>query len=361
MFHETPLHSRAEAHAKAALHQELQRFGIMSDSRISSLRSQRSEAFEEMKSVVKLALHGKADLRLFGSVVTGLCEDASDIDATVSVDFQLLNFTLTGSHVMISPQSLCGLAVQRIADYVNLHSYLGMAILQLVVAAKVPIVTIRLPSGFVVDLSINNELPLFNTALLKCYAETDERVRILVLCVKRWAKLMSISGAKTGNLSSYGWTMLCIYFLQVCEQPVLPSIQAEAGEVNRRFTCRSTGRQFNVGFAPHRARLLNAHSITDILQAFFVFFSRSFVWGREVVSIRTGARGGIEEYPMLRGRAGLFHVEDPIDVEKNLNCVLDTAGVARLKDAFDGTASKLATASASVLLQHARILTGGHL
>ncbi|EER20229.1 hypothetical protein Pmar_PMAR020973, partial [Perkinsus marinus ATCC 50983] len=59
---------------------------------------------------------------------------------------------------------------------------------QVIPSAKVPIVVLSWigPNGNVqiVDVSINNQLPLHNTALLRNYVEMDKRVQILALCVK---------------------------------------------------------------------------------------------------------------------------------------------------------------------------------
>ena len=359
MYHTHSL-NEVEATAKVALREELQYFGKQASLQLELLRDYRLNALEEVREVVKLALHDNANLRLFGSIITGFCDDSSDIDASVSIDFETLRFVL--SSYGDSPQLICAKSVEKIAYYINLHSYLGMTVTQLITSARIPIITVKVSGGFSIDLSINNELPLYNTALLKSYAESHECVRVLVLCVRRWAKLLNISGAKSGNLSSYGWTLLCIYFLQVCISPTafLTSIQAHS--LHRVFSCPCTGRQYSVGFSPRKAKLMRPPpNIADLLLSFFVFYSSDFMWGAEVISVRTGKRMSISEYPQLRVGSNPVHIEDPIDTEKNLNCVLDMTGAARLRDAFIVTANKLSNAPSTVILQQARmLLMGGH-
>ena len=349
----------AEAIVKASLESELINFGKRTDIIGKLMRMKQLIDLDQIRQVVKDVIHERAHVSLFGSFVSGFSDETSDIDATVCLSFPLLNFAVTGSNqVMFTPLQLCSLAVKRIADYVTLHSYLNISVVHLIPSAKVPVVTLRGPSGSIFDLSVNNELPLFNTALLKCYARADERVRILVLCVKRWAKLADVTGAKAGNLSSYSWTLLCIYYLQVCYQPMLNSLQAAASAPQRVFTCPLSGRKFSVGFSTVHAQIIHSHSMGDLLRGFFVFYDSCFEWGREVVSIRYGARLPLSAYPDLRGKPGYMHIEDPIDVEKNLNCVLDSVGEQRLRQAISNISKQLVHAPAMVLLQHARLVMG---
>ena len=44
--------------------------------------------------------------------------------------------------------------------------------------------------------------------------------------IKFWAKRRSVNDPYRGSLSSYAWVLLAIHFLQTCEPPVLPCLQA---------------------------------------------------------------------------------------------------------------------------------------
>merc|ERR1711862_1091594 len=61
-------------------------------------------------------------------------------------------------------------------------------------------------------------------ALLTECGQLEPRARELILLVKRWAKDRGICHAAKGHLSPYSWTLLCIFFLQVREEPMLPPL-----------------------------------------------------------------------------------------------------------------------------------------
>ncbi len=58
--------------------------------------------------------------------------------------------------------------------------------------------------GEQVDVSINNPLGMYNTQLLRSYAQVDPRVRQLGVLVKKWAKARKINCSRDGTLTSYG-------------------------------------------------------------------------------------------------------------------------------------------------------------
>ena len=129
---------------------------------------------------------GVLDMQLYGSRLNGFGENA-DVDATVLVP---------GRDAVPVLQMLEG-ALPRLLPY--------YVVLERVYAARVPILRLR-GNGLDFDLSVNNLLPVWNTSLLKSYAELDPRAVTLVRAVKRWAKVAEVVGAPSGNLSSYALT-----------------------------------------------------------------------------------------------------------------------------------------------------------
>ena len=161
-------------------------------------------------------------------------------------------------------------------------------------------------------------------------------VSFYVIRIKRWAKFSGVSGAKSGNLSSYAWALMAIYFLQVRSPPILPSLQIPANSSELVTIC---GRQCSLAFHPDCARLLSPlpPEVAVLVSEFFYYFQHIYQWGREVVSVRTGKAQTLEQYSLLKGRRfrACMHIEDPIDLAKNLNCVLDWDGANRCRAAFD--------------------------
>lgn len=70
-------------------------------------------------------------------------------------------------------------------------------------------------SVFDCDISLQNQLAVANTKLLRTYGSIDPRVRILVFIVKHWAKSRHLNSPSDGTLSSYGFILCLIHFLQV--------------------------------------------------------------------------------------------------------------------------------------------------
>lgn len=65
------------------------------------------------------------------------------------------------------------------------------------------------------DICIEHALVQRNTLLLRTYAAVDSRAKQLLLAIKIWAKRAGVADASSGTLSSYGWALLGIFYLQV--------------------------------------------------------------------------------------------------------------------------------------------------
>lgn len=71
--------------------------------------------------------------------------------------------------------------------------------------------------GLDCDISLQNPLALANTRLLRAYSEIDPRVRELAFLIKHWAKSRHLNSPANGTLSSYGFILLLIHFLQASD------------------------------------------------------------------------------------------------------------------------------------------------
>ncbi|CAK0798338.1 unnamed protein product, partial [Prorocentrum cordatum] len=106
--------------------------------------------------------------------------------------------------------------------------------------ARVPVLKLRYREWLDVDLSVHNTLPLCNTRLLKGYASFGSHVVELGLAVKLWARGHKLCGADIGHLSSYSLLLMVIYFLQVRQPRLLPSLQRAAADDRAFGSDRST-------------------------------------------------------------------------------------------------------------------------
>ncbi|KAF7638633.1 PAP-associated domain-containing protein, partial [Meloidogyne graminicola] len=75
------------------------------------------------------------------------------------------------------------------------------------------------------SLSIEHQLSIHNSELLKLYTKFDKRVAPLGFAIKCWAKLYGINNASFGYISSYAYIIMLIHYLQRCSPPVLPFLQ----------------------------------------------------------------------------------------------------------------------------------------
>ena len=93
---------------------------------------------------------------------------------------------------------------------------IGMLEIKTRSTARIPIVQFRDPThSLACDISISNQLAVANTRLLRTYGNIDIRVRGLVFLVKHWAKRRHLNSPSDGTLSSYGFIICILHFLQV--------------------------------------------------------------------------------------------------------------------------------------------------
>ncbi|CAE8621516.1 unnamed protein product, partial [Polarella glacialis] len=207
-------------------------------------------------------------------------------------------------------------------------------------SARVPLLKLKFEERIEVDLTCDNRSALLNSQLLKAYGDIHPAVRDLVLLVKLWAKEEGVCGASLGNLSSYGLTLMVIYFLQV--QLKLPCLPTSAFET--------------LGPGPAAAHWPCPLPMTTLFSQFFNFFAYEFMWGTEVASIRLGRRANahVQEFRKLPGRnLQRLHIEDPFLLERNLNCVLGERQEKQLRfQLIDGAQlAKLGQVSAGLQLR----------
>eukprot|EP00931_Biecheleriopsis_adriatica_P050033 TRINITY_DN28957_c0_g1_i1.p1 TRINITY_DN28957_c0_g1~~TRINITY_DN28957_c0_g1_i1.p1 ORF type:complete len:563 (-),score=93.29 TRINITY_DN28957_c0_g1_i1:84-1772(-) len=259
----------------------------------------------------------------FGSSVNGFGDAQSDVDLVLEATTEELVKGLNLHEVFrkADPREVAPTALQALIQPLR---QTGFAIKEQVLTAKVPI--LKLHFGVDCDLSCNNLLPFFNTRLLKVYSTLDPRVVGLVQELKRWAKLKGVHGADKGNLSSYSFTLLAIFYMQ--QRAALPCLQKHAEEKPSWYY--EGQRSWNVAMsldADDAKKPAVDRPGLATLRDFAGFLTQELQWGKDVVSVRKGQRLKLESFPRLSRKsrnteAELLHIEDPFDIERNLNCVL---------------------------------------
>jgi len=247
-------------------------------------------------------------LKLFGSAANGFGTRNSDVDATCIEESPGDEASGRKSAADILKEQLCPL----------LRGHPKFSIVEEVLGASIPILKLRFEGAIDVDLSCRNGTALQNTRLLRGYADLDGRVRDLGILVKLWAKAANVWGASRRFLSSYTFTLLAVYFMQVHPDVQLPCLPTGAFS----NTAANDGQE---EVATARSSWACPLSLAELLTRFFEFYHSDFDWGREVVCPRLGRRllATDKAFDHLRNRwMTRLHVEDPYITERNLHCVL---------------------------------------
>ncbi|KAA6397346.1 MAG: hypothetical protein EZS28_007128 [Streblomastix strix] len=86
------------------------------------------------------------------------------------------------------------------------------------------------------DIIIGGELALFNSELIRCYIQLDQRYLPLLRLIKHWTKKRKVVEAPLGNLSAYGWALAVINYLQTRLDVSLFPVLDEKDEVQKSGT-----------------------------------------------------------------------------------------------------------------------------
>ncbi|NXW85249.1 GLD2 polymerase, partial [Alopecoenas beccarii] len=151
------------------------------------------------------------------------------------------------------------------------------------IRAKVPIVKFR-DKVRQFDLNVNNVVGIRNTFLLRTYAYIENRVRPLVLVVKKWARFHDINDASRGTLSSYSLVLMVLHYLQTLPEPVLPSLQKNYPESFDSTMHLHLVHLIPTTIPPYLSR--NGSSLGDLLIGFFKYYATEFDWSHQMISVR---------------------------------------------------------------------------
>jgi len=277
----------------------------------------REACLQELQAVVRKAGPGWS-LELFGSLASNFGTSSSDVDVTCVQPDQPWQAHAAARFLK-----------ESIVPLIQEHPRLTVS--EEVFSAKVPILRLCFDGQLDIDLSCQNTYAVRNTRYLRAYANIDQRVQELGVAVKLWAKAVGLCGAAQGNLSSYAFTLLVIYFMQVHPDVLLPCLPTYAFEEGMAGESDSRVRELSCSWN-------RSLSLAELLGRFFWFYTRAFTWGQEVVSPRLGRRLSAtdQQFRQLRGRyASRLQVEDPFRLERNLHHVLGEMEEARLKEALE--------------------------
>lgn len=194
--------------------------------------------------------------------------------------------------------------------------------------ARVPILKISRPpgadaaAGVECDIGFDNQHALDNTQLLLRYAMVDPaRVRPLVLFVKVWAKRRGLNSPYTGTLSSYGFTLLVLFYLvHVAQPPVLPNLQRIPNDAPS-----------GAPDAPPPWTSQNTNSLGELFLDFFRYYARDMNYTKDALALET--QGGLLAKDAQAWTDCLF-IEDPLQRGYNVARTVTKDGLYMIRGEF---------------------------
>ncbi|RCN45320.1 PAP/25A associated domain protein [Ancylostoma caninum] len=247
-------------------------------------------------------------LAIYGSTLNGFGTCSCDVDMSLSFPAgPPRGKVAVGGGVC--PDLVMREVAKALVDYPNARD-------EQYICAKVPIVRFRgKDMDIEADISYRNDLALHNTQLLRQYCKWDEeRLPILGVWVKTWAKRCGVGDASKGSLSSYAWILMLIHYLQRTE-PVrmLPFLQygihnpSEDQYVNGwnvdfwKFV--DVGQSQRIGISAY-----------ELFVGFLDYFSTHFQYDKHVIQINTP--GNVVK--MGRWYRCPLVIRDPFELDHNL-------------------------------------------
>ncbi|KAF9585842.1 hypothetical protein BGW38_000478 [Lunasporangiospora selenospora] len=208
-------------------------------------------------------------VQIYGSYVTGLATDSSDVD-----------FVVRDSYSSIPN-------VSRLARV--LRSIPGINILAVIDKARIPIVNFKYGSIHC-DMCINEFMGLHNSKLIATYCKIDSRVIPLWLALKTLAKRRGILSGSTGFLSSYALLLMLITFLQTkLVPPILPRLQLQPAHRLVSLYEGSVDCSFDRNWSNYVAIAReNTRTMGSIFMEFCNFFGNTFDYKRQEVHPQKG-------------------------------------------------------------------------
>jgi poly(A) RNA polymerase GLD2 len=157
-----------------------------------------------------------------------------------------------------------------------------------IIAAKVPILKfIDKLSGIEATINVNKFVSIRNTHLIHDYTKLDWRLQPLIMLIKSWANDHGINDAYNKSISSYSLVLMVIHYLQYAvEPPVLPCLQRLKPHFYDPDSDLKTIKFVNK--PPIKWNSQNQLSLKDLLLGFLDYYSYTFCYERDAISVRLG-------------------------------------------------------------------------
>ena len=235
-------------------------------------------------------------------------------------------------------------------------------------SARIPVIMLK-AGNIDVDISPENALAIMNTKLLKCYSKSPLMVP-LVRMLKKIVKSFDINNPAKGSLSSYGYVLMALHYLQTFGS--LPNLQNLAfGPDNRIIAVspqahmkplshpRKDGFVCNVHFlcptSQNQLQILEKYLFQMVLQdegnnilahlaKFFYYFAFLFDYRHNIVGTTSSRQQKAEEYPeYFHSKSFDLSIQDPFETFYDVGHVVKPSQWFRIRTVFARCYSKIAS------------------
>ncbi|CAD7684309.1 unnamed protein product [Nyctereutes procyonoides] len=158
----------------------------------------------------------------------------------------------------------------------------------------------------------------------------ENRVRPLVLVIKKWASHHEINDASRGTLSSYSLVLMVLHYLQTLPEPILPSIQKIYPESFSPAIQLHLVHQAPCNVPPYLSK--NESNLGDLLLGFLKYYATEFDWNSQMISVREAK--AIPRPDGIEWRNKYICVEEPFDGTNTARAVHEKQKFDVIKDQF---------------------------
>lgn len=226
-----PSHSSTETKNFILNNKALLRYGKDIDNRILEQLFHKLPAFDEQDNVKQVysklsemlkssRIFRNAKLSIYGSSLTKLSVNGSDVDLSLDMP-HTPNKGKNDEFKHATTKSSTKSYAYALKNLLESNRTGGVFLdVQAIHWARIPVVKGRycyFPDVVVnFDVCFNNHIAVANSQLIYEYTQlhNDSEVRHLMILLKMWIKKHDIGSAANGNLSSYSWINLLIFYLQ---------------------------------------------------------------------------------------------------------------------------------------------------
>ncbi|XP_029431445.1 poly(A) RNA polymerase GLD2 isoform X3 [Rhinatrema bivittatum] len=159
---------------------------------------------------------------------------------------------------------------------------------------------------------------------------SENRVRPLVLVVKKWASHCGINDASRGTLSSYSLVLMVLHYLQTLPEPILPSLQKMYPEHFNPTMQLDLVHQAPCTIPPYLSK--NGSTLGDLFVGFLKYYATEFDWSKMMISVREAK--AVPRPDDIEWRHKFICVEEPFDRTNTARAVHEKYKFDKIQDEF---------------------------